>query len=41
LFYIDVNARSSLTYAKYDQAVVSLLILQKKVLIRKSHYLNY
>jgi len=28
-----VNARSSLTFAKYDQAEVSLLILQKKVLI--------
>jgi len=32
-----VNARSSLTFAKYDQAEVSLLILQKKVLIQKKH----
>jgi len=26
----DVHARSSLTVAKYDQAVVSLLIFQEK-----------
>jgi len=30
---MDVNARSSLTFAKCNQAEVSLLILQKKVLI--------
>ena len=30
LFQIGVNARSSRTLAKYDQAGVSLLILQKK-----------
>ena len=33
LFQSDVNARSSLTFSNYDQAEVSLLILQKKVLI--------
>jgi len=33
LFLIDVNARSSLTFPKSDHAEVSLLILQKKVLI--------
>jgi len=33
LFQIDVNARSSLTFAKYDQAGVGLLILQEKILI--------
>jgi len=33
LFLIDVNARSSLTFAIYDQAEVSLVISQKKVII--------
>jgi len=33
LFQSDVHARSSLTFSNYDQAEVSLLILQKKVLI--------
>jgi len=37
----DVHARLSLTFAKYDQAGVNLLILQEKITRLNCHNSNY